>query len=80
MFQIFILDKNEHKTSDIKDSIINSLNLSEDELKQTTSAGKPTIRNRIGWSISTLKKAGYIESQKKVILILLILISRIYRK
>lgn len=60
-----LLDEKAHKTSEIKDIVTDSLNLRNFELKQATSAGEPTIRNRIGWTISTLKKAGYVESQKR---------------
>lgn len=60
----FLSDKKEYKTRDVKEKISNKLDLTDDERQQLLPSGQETIiKNRIGWSISSLKKAGYVESQ-----------------
>ena len=60
----FLSDKKEYKTRDVKEKISNKLDLTDDERQQLLPSGQETIiKNRIGWSISSLKKAGYAESQ-----------------
>ena len=58
-------DKQEYKTRDVKEIISNKLDLTDEERQQLLPSGRePIIKNRISWSISTLKKAGYVESKK----------------
>ena len=58
-------DKQEYKTRDVKEILSNRLNLTEEERQELLPSGnEPIIKNRIGWSITSLKKAGYVESQK----------------
>lgn len=58
-------DKQEYKTRDVKEILSNKLDLTDEERQQLLPSGaEPIIRNRIGWSITSLKKAGYVESQK----------------
>ena len=58
-------DKQEYKTRDVKEILSNRLDLSDEERQQLIPSGtEPIIKNRIGWSITSLKKAGYVESQK----------------
>lgn len=60
-----LLDKNEHRTRDVKEIISNKLDLTDEERQELIPSGKETIiKNRIGWSITSLKKAGYVESKK----------------
>ena len=58
-------DKQEYKTRDVKEILSNKLDLTDEERQQLLPSGRePIIKNRIGWSLSALKKAGYVESQK----------------
>ena len=58
-------DKKEYKTRDVKEILSNKLDLTDEERQQLIPSGtEPIIKNRIGWSITSLKKAGYVESQK----------------
>ena len=57
-------DKQEYKTSDVKEILSNKLDLTDEERQQLLPSGRePIIKNRISWSISTLKKARYVESK-----------------
>ena len=61
----FLSDKKEYKTRDVKEELSKKLDLTDEERQQLLPSGtEPIIKNRIGWSISSLKKAGYVESQK----------------
>lgn len=61
----FLSDKKEYKTRDIKEELSKTLDLTDEERQQLLPSGtEPIIKNRIGWSITSLKKAGYVESQK----------------
>ena len=61
----FLSDKKEYKTRDIKENLSKKLDLTDEERKQLLPSGQETIiKNRIGWSITSLKKAGYVESKK----------------
>lgn len=58
-------DKQEYKTRDVKEILSSKLDLTDEERQQLLPSGRePIIKNRIGWSLSALKKAGYVESQK----------------
>lgn len=58
-------DKNEYKTRDVKEILSKKLDLTDEERQQLIPSGtEPIIKNRIGWSITSLKKAGYVESKK----------------
>lgn len=58
-------DKKEYKTRDVKEILSNKLDLTDEERQQLIPSGtEPIIKNRIGWSITSLKKAGYVESKK----------------
>ena len=58
-------DQNEYKTRDLKEIISNKLNLTEEERCQMLPSNRETIiKNRIGWAISYLKKAEFLESKK----------------
>ena len=61
----FLSDKKEYKTRDVKEELSKKLDLTDEERKQLLPSGQePIIKNRIGWSITSLKKAGYVESKK----------------
>lgn len=61
----FISDEKQYKTRDIKEKLSKKLDLTDDERQQLLPSGQETIiKNRIGWSITSLKKAGYVESKK----------------
>ena len=58
-------DKKEYKTTNLKEIIANQLDLTDEERKEKIPSGKETIiKNRIGWAISSLKKAELVESNK----------------
>lgn len=58
-------DRQEYKTRDVKEFLSNKLDLTDEERQQLIPSGtEPIIKNRIGWSITSLKKAGYVESKK----------------
>lgn len=58
-------DKKEYKTRDVKEILSKKLDLTDEERQQLIPSGtEPIIKNRIGWSITSLKKAGYVESKK----------------
>lgn len=58
-------DKKEYRTRDVKEIISNKLDLTDEERQELLPSGtQPIIINRIGWSITSLKKAGYVESKK----------------
>lgn len=61
----FLSDKKEYRTRHVKEELSKQLNLTDEECQQLVPSGtEPVIQNRIGWSITTLKKAGYVESKK----------------
>ena len=61
----FLSDKKEYKTRYVKQELSKKLNLTDEERQELIPSGtEPIIQNRIGWSITTLKKAGYVESKK----------------
>ena len=61
----FLSDKQEYKTRDVKEILSNKLDLTDEERQQLIPSGTETvIKNRISWSITSLKKAGYVESKK----------------
>ena len=58
-------DKQEYKTRDVKEIISNRLDLTDEERQELIPSGtEPIIKNRVGWSLTSLKKAGYVESKK----------------
>ena len=60
----FLSDKKEYKTRYVKEELSKSLNLTDEERQQLIPSGSELIiYNRIGWSITSLKKAGYVESK-----------------
>lgn len=61
----FLTDKQEYKTRFVKEELSKKLDLTDEERHELLPSGsEPIIQNRIGWSITTLKKAGYVESKK----------------
>ncbi len=61
----FLSDKQEYKTRFVKEELSKKLDLTDEERHELLPSGsEPIIQNRIGWSITTLKKAGYVESKK----------------
>ncbi len=61
----FLSDEKEYKTRDVKEELSKKLDLTDEERHELLPSGQETIiKNRIGWSITTLKKAGYVESKK----------------
>ena len=59
-------DGNEYSTRDLDEIIVNQLNLTEEERNEMLPSGnQKTIKNRIGWARSYLKKAGLIASRKR---------------
>lgn len=60
----FLADGNDYKTRVVKEKISNQLDLTDDERKQLLPSKQETIiNNRIGWAITSLKKAGFVESK-----------------
>ena len=60
-----VSDQKEHKTRDLKEIISKKLDLTEEERCRMLSSNRETIIiNRIGWAISYLKKAKFLESRK----------------
>ena len=58
-------DKQEYKTTNLKEIIANQIDLTEEERNERIpSGGETIIKNRIGWAISSLKKAELVESKK----------------
>lgn len=58
-------DQKEYKIKDLNESITNKLDLTDEERNQRLNSNKSTIiNNRIGWALTYLRKAGYIESRK----------------
>ena len=58
-------DEKEYKTKHVKELLSNQLDLSDAEKNELISSGKETvIHNRIGWAISSLKKAELVESKR----------------
>ena len=58
-------DKQEYKARDVKEIISNRLDLTDEERQELIPSGtEPIIKNRVGWSLTSLKKAGYVESKK----------------
>ena len=58
-------DKKEYKTRELKDVISNKVDLTDEErCKMLPSNRETIINNRIGWAITYLKKAGFLESRK----------------
>lgn len=60
-----VSDKKEYKTRDLKEIISNKIDLTDEERSIMLPSNRETIiNNRIGWAITYLKKAGFLESQK----------------
>lgn len=72
-FQSFMLpilnllkDGKTHTIKECKETVINSFNLDEDDLKQLVPSGKQTlVENRVYWSLTYLKKSLLLESFKR---------------
>ena len=61
-----LADGRVHALKEIKESVANELQLSEDELSERIQSNKQTvIDNRLGWARTYLKKAGLLISEKK---------------
>ncbi|MCE2928657.1 MAG: winged helix-turn-helix domain-containing protein, partial [Candidatus Caenarcaniphilales bacterium] len=58
-------DGNEHNFNDVVDNIAQSLNLSDAEKEEKISSGQNTLKNRIGWARTYLKKAGLVKDPKR---------------
>ena len=59
-------DEKQYKTTDLKEIISNQLDLTDEERKERIPSGKDkVIYNRIGWAVTSLKKAELVESQKR---------------
>ena len=59
-------DEKQYKTTDLKEIISNHLDLTDEERKERIPSGKDkVIYNRIGWAVTSLKKAELVESQKR---------------
>ena len=66
-----IKDGEVHIFKDIKQSVIEQLNLTEADLSEKLPSGKQSVfENRIGWARTYLKKAGLIESTERAKFIL----------
>lgn len=52
-------------SSDIIDQVIDSIEISEDELAETISNGQSKVRNRVNWARFYLFKAGYIDNSQR---------------
>lgn len=58
-------DNNEYRTRDVKEIISNKVDITDEERSLLIPSGQETIiKNRIGWSLTSLKKAGFVESKK----------------
>ena len=58
-------DGKEHSIREIREDIIKCFNLSEEELKEVLSSGRNLFTNRVGWTVTYLKKAEVIKSSKR---------------
>lgn len=58
-------DGNIYRNKDIRQKIIQNYDYSDEELNETLLSGKNRIGDRIGWSITYLKKAKVIENVKR---------------
>ena len=66
-----IKDGEVHVFKDIKQSVIEQLNLTDNDLNEKLPSGKQSVfENRIGWARTYLKKAGLIESTERAKFIL----------
>jgi len=64
----FLADKEEKKTREITNYIIDLYKISSDEAKQLIPSGRAKlIDNRVGWACTYLRKAGLIESPQRAI-------------
>lgn len=57
-------------TAELNQELLNGLNLTEEELAETTSTGVPKILNRIGWSRTNLKGVGFLDKSESGIWVL----------
>ena len=57
-------DGNVYRNKDIRQKVIQNYDYSDEELNETLPSGKNRIGDRIGWSITYLKKAKVIENVK----------------
>lgn len=61
-----LMDKEVHKTKEVKQRIIESFNLLEEEVDMMLANGTQTIlNNRIGWNKTYLKYVGLIETPSR---------------
>lgn len=61
-----LMDKEVHKTKEVKQRIIESFNLLEEEVEMMLANGTQTIlNNRIGWNKTYLKYVGLIETPSR---------------
>ena len=58
-------DSEKHTVKEITEYCVNETKLTEDDKKETLSSGIPVYSNRVGWSITYLKKAGLIEKASR---------------
>lgn len=67
MFPIlqFLADTQEHSKKEIVMEMVNFFNLTQTQLNDVLSHGEPRYKNRIGWALTYLKKAGLIENTKR---------------
>ena len=54
-------DERNYSRREMKDKILPSLNLTDDEKKQKTSSGVPVYESRVGWAVTHLHKATYLQ-------------------
>ncbi len=65
-FLNILSDGNIHSVEEIRDKLAAKFNVTEDERKQLTPSGNGLLfNNRVGWTISYLKKAGLVNSPDK---------------
>jgi len=64
MFRIVLeqfTDECEYTRRGVKEKILNILNLTNDEKSYKTSSGVPVYESRVGWAVTHLHKAGYLQ-------------------
>lgn len=64
-FFMSIQDGDIHTVSDIRNSIVRILNLSDEDLREETKAGRNKHSDRVKWAITYLKKVDLVTSPSK---------------
>lgn len=65
-FLKYLADGKEHGLSETHDALAEQFKLTDDELRELLPSGRqPVFRNRVGWAMTYLKKAGLLTSPRR---------------